>query len=124
MDSKPDSSPITLDAERAARIKQAGRESRLSFRNLAEHQLRRELREVAMEICKPQIGEFARCSQENGLMVVITCKQFFRNVNECMAKHNSEEAWQKYKAEHSDEIERKSKLGGLSSSLPTSSKSH
>jgi Cytochrome c oxidase biogenesis protein Cmc1 like len=98
--------------EETALIKAAGRESRLSFRNLAEHQLRRELKDVAMERCKPQISEFAECSQEKGLMVVVSCRHLFKNVNECMARNNSEEAWQKYKSEHEDEIARRARLGG------------
>lgn len=116
MDSKPDTPSPTLEKEHAARVKDGGRESRLSFRNLAEHTLRREMREVAMEICKPQIGEFAKCSEEKGLMVVISCRKFFQGINDCMATHNSEEAWQKYKVEHEAEIEKKSKVGGLSKS--------
>jgi Cytochrome c oxidase biogenesis protein Cmc1 like len=100
-----------LSAEEVARLKSAGRESRLSFRNIAEAQLRRELKEVAIELCDPAIKEFAQCSQEKGLMVVISCRHLFKNVNECMAINNGEEAWQKYKNRHADEIERRANMG-------------
>jgi len=90
-------------------MKTNARESRLSFRNIAEHTLRRELKEEAMEICKPQIKAFAECAQEQGLWVVWSCKHLFKEVNSCMATHNGEEAWQKYKAKHEDEIERRAK---------------
>ena len=88
-----------------ARAKELGRGSRLSFRNIAEHQLRQELKEEALEICDPEIKAFAQCAQEKGLMVVFSCRSLFHKVNECLNKHAGEEAWQKYKAEHEDEIE-------------------
>ena len=101
--------PSDASPEQQARMKDYARESRLSFRNIAEHTLRRELKEEAMEICNPQIKTFAECAQEKGLMVVWSCKHLFKQVNECMAKHNGPEAWQKYKAQHEDEIERRAK---------------
>lgn len=113
MESSDHLDPHRLTPEQAARAKEAGRDSRLSFRNLAEHQLRRELKEVGMEICKPQIHEFAECSQEKGLMVVFSCQHLFQKVNDCLSIHNGEEAWQKYKAKHEDEIERRAKVGNL-----------
>ena len=93
------------EAERRARLKELGRGSRLSFRNIAESRLRQDLKEEAMEICDPQIKAFAECSQEKGLMVVFSCHHLFKKVQECLNTHNGEEAWQKYKAEHLDELE-------------------
>jgi Cytochrome c oxidase biogenesis protein Cmc1 like len=98
------------DAIRKARLKDMARESRFNFRNLAEHQLRRELKEEAMEICNPEIKNFAECSQEKGLMVVFSCQSLFREVNKCLQIHNGEEAWQKYKLKHEDEIERRARV--------------
>lgn len=97
--------------ERDARMKDRARESRLSFRNIAEQSLRRELKEDAIAICKPEIGTFAECAQANGLWVVWTCRDLYKEVNACMQKHNGEEAWQKYKAAHEQEIQRRSKVG-------------
>jgi Cytochrome c oxidase biogenesis protein Cmc1 like len=99
------------DAEAKARLKDMARESRFTFRNLAEHQLRRELKEEAIDLCNPEIRDFAECSQEKGLMVVFSCKSLFQKVNECMQVHNGEEAWQRYKTKHADEIERRAKFG-------------
>lgn len=96
-------------SDHQARTKDLGRESRLSFRNFAEHQLRRQLKDEAMEICKPQIGAFAECAQEKGLLVVFSCSHLHKGVKECLAKHNGEEAWQKYKQEHEDLLERKAR---------------
>jgi COX assembly protein 1 len=98
-------SSSSSEADTAGRLKDLGRESRLSFRNIAEHQLRRELKEKALEICDPVIKSFAECSQEKGLWVIFSCKEQFKKVNECLNQYNGEEAWQKYKAEHQDEIE-------------------
>lgn len=92
-------------------MKETARDSRFHFRNLAEHQLRRELKEEAMEKCTPQLHEFAECSQEKGLMVVFSCQSLFRKVNECLQEHNSDAAWQKYKLKHEDEIEKRARVG-------------
>jgi Cytochrome c oxidase biogenesis protein Cmc1 like len=100
----------SLTPEQSARMKAAARDNRFSFRNLAEHQLRRELKDVAMDKCKPQISEFAECSQTAGLMVVYSCRHLFKNVNECMSINNGDEAWEKYKILHQDEIDRRATL--------------
>ena len=97
--------------EKRARSKDMARDSRFTFRNLAEHQFRREVKEEAMEICNPEIKNFAECSQEKGLMVVFSCQSLFREVNKCLQLHNGEEAWQKYRAKHADEIEKRARVG-------------
>lgn len=98
------------EAERKSRMKDMARESRFHFRNFAEHQARRDLKEEAMDICKPHIKTFAECSQEKGMMVVFSCRALWQEVNKCMMVHNSEEAWQKFKKEHEDEIERRARF--------------
>ncbi len=96
-----------IAVENKARIKDASRESRLSFRNFAEHQMRREFKEKAIEKCNEPIKAFAECAQEKGLLVVWSCRQLSKEVNKCMAIHNSHEAFDKYKQENADELERK-----------------
>lgn len=93
------------EAEYRARVKDASRESRLSFRNRAEHLLRRDMKEDAQETCKPFISKFAECARASGLMVVWTCRDNLKELNKCMELHNGEEAWQKYKAAHKEELE-------------------
>lgn len=66
--------------------------------------MRKDLQEEAKEKCKDLIGTFAMCAQEQGLWVVFNCRSKMRAVNECLATHNSEEAWQKYKEEHKEEL--------------------
>ena len=107
----PVSAPDDESPETRARMKEEARDSRFTLRNLAEHQVRRELKEAALEICNPQIKDFAECSHEKGLMVVFSCQKLFREVNECLNEHNGEEAWQKYKAKHADEIEKRARFG-------------
>jgi Cytochrome c oxidase biogenesis protein Cmc1 like len=92
-------------AERNARMKDYSRESRLSFRKFAEHQLRRDLKDEALEICKPHVEAFAACAQEKGLMVVFSCKHLHQEVQQCLALHNGEEAWERYKEKHKDKLE-------------------
>lgn len=98
------------EAEAKGRLKDSARDSRFSFRNFAEHQLRRELKEEAMEKCDPEIKAFAECANEKGLMVVFSCQALYSKVNECMFKHNGEEAWQAYKEKNQDEIDRRANL--------------
>jgi COX assembly protein 1 len=102
-------------AEEIARFKDAGRESRFHFRNLAEHQLRQQLKDEALEICDPHVAKFAECAKEKGLLVVWSCRHFYKDVQNCLSIHNSEEAWQKYKAANEDEIERRASMKPLDS---------
>ena len=95
------------DAEHKAKTKEFSREGRLSFRNFAEHQMRREFKEIAIEKCQDPIREFAQCASEKGLLVVIQCRHLNKAINDCMAVHNSNEAFEKYKHEHVDELEKR-----------------
>ena len=85
------------DEERKGRIKDYGRESRLSFKNFHEHQLRKEFKELAMEKCSLPIKAFAECSKEQGIMVVFNCREYQKDLNDCMHVYNSPEAFEKYK---------------------------
>jgi hypothetical protein len=95
--------------EEVAEKKDRDRGERLSFRNRAEHLLRRDMKEQAMEICKAQVQAFATCAQENGLWVIYSCRDKLKGVNECLAVHNGEEAWQMYKEAHKEELELRSR---------------
>lgn len=99
--------PAPPSAEGKARIKEAGREGRLSFRNFAEHQMRREFKDMALEKCQDHVRDFAECAQESGLMVVFNCRHHSKALNACMAIHNSNEAFEKYKEEHKEELEKR-----------------
>lgn len=101
------SSTTPPDAEHKARTKDFSRESRLSFRNFAEHQMRREFKDIALEKCQEPIRDFAQCAQEQGLLVVWNCRHLNKKINECMAVHNSNEAFEKYKKEHEDVLDKK-----------------
>jgi hypothetical protein len=96
-------------AEKARNLKDFDRGERLSFRNRAEHLLRRDMKEQAMESCKLQVQAFAECARENGLWVVYSCRDKLKGVNECLAVHNGEEAWQRYKEAHKEELELRSR---------------
>lgn len=83
------------------------REHRLSFRKFAEYQMRREFKDIAIDKCRDHIKDFAQCAQEKGLMVVWSCRGFNKKMNECMFQYNSDEAWERYKEEHMDELEKR-----------------
>ena len=55
------------------------------------------LKEEAKEKCSDYIKSFAECAHEQGLLVVLSCRDKLKAMNSCMAVHNSEEAWQEYK---------------------------
>mmetsp|Transcript_31746 Transcript_31746/g.95019 ORF Transcript_31746/g.95019 Transcript_31746/m.95019 type:complete len:105 (-) Transcript_31746:531-845(-) len=93
------------EAEKKATVKDASREGRLSFRNFAEHQMRREFKETALEKCRDHVAAFGQCAQENGLLVVFKCRQINKELNECMSIYNSHEAFETYKEAHRDELE-------------------
>ncbi len=93
------SSPSTADV---ARTKDVGRDGRLSFRKFGEHQLRREFKDLAIEKCRNEINAFGKCAQDNGLLVVWNCRHLNKELNACMAIHNSKEAFEKYKEENED----------------------
>ena len=88
----------------AGTVKDASRQGRLSFRKFAEHQLRNEFKEEAIDKCKLQIKAFAECSKEEGLMVVFRCRDFQKEVNDCMAIYNSKEAFERYKKRHAADL--------------------
>eukprot|EP00555_Chaetoceros_dichaeta_P002870 CAMPEP_0198249910 /NCGR_PEP_ID=MMETSP1447-20131203/1281_1 /TAXON_ID=420782 /ORGANISM="Chaetoceros dichaeta, Strain CCMP1751" /LENGTH=121 /DNA_ID=CAMNT_0043934647 /DNA_START=102 /DNA_END=467 /DNA_ORIENTATION=+ len=87
-------------AEANARKKDASREGRLSFKNFGEHQLRRDFKDQAIEKCRSTIDAFGSCAKDNGLMVVIRCRQFNKDVVSCMEIHNSNEKFDVYKETH------------------------
>lgn len=85
-----------LTSEQKAIKKEASRDGRLSFRKFGEHQLRREFKDMAIEKCRTEINAFGKCAQDQGLMVVFNCRQFNRDLNACMAIHNSHEKFDEY----------------------------
>ena len=93
--------PTTTESAASAQpSKDTSREGRLSFKKFGEHQMRRQFKELALEQCKPQIHAFGKCAEENGLMVVWTCRSLHKEIHSCMSKHNSKEAFEKYKEEN------------------------
>jgi len=88
-------------------MKDMGREGRLSFKNFAEHQMRREFKDQAIDKCRDQINAFGKCAQENGLLVVFNCRKFNKDMNECMQLHNSEEEFQKYLDLHTEDLNKR-----------------
>lgn len=88
-------------------VKDDGRDARLSFRNFAESQLRKEFKQEAMKKCDLQVGAFAECIKEQGLLAPFRCREYNNDVKECMAVYNSEDRFELYKKEHQDDLENK-----------------
>jgi Cytochrome c oxidase biogenesis protein Cmc1 like len=82
------------------RVKDSGREGRLSFRHYADHELRKEFKQDAMKQCDLQVGAFAGCIKEEGLWAPFRCREYQKDVNECMTEYNSEERFLAYKRDH------------------------
>ena len=87
-------------SERSSRIRDEGRDARLSFKNFAEYRIRSEFKDDAIQKCAPQMKAFAECAQEKGLAVIFMCRKFNSAINECMYVHNSDEAFAKYLEEN------------------------
>jgi len=98
-------SPSINDANYQGIVKDVSRQSRLSFRNFAEHQLRQEFKNDAIEKCQLQVKAFAECGKEEGLMVIFRCQDFYKEVTDCMAYHNSNQRWEIYKKEHEADLQ-------------------
>ena len=94
--------PQSISTEDTSRIKDYGRDSRLSFTKFGEHQLRREFKDIAIDKCRTEINAFGKCAQDNGLLVVWNCRELNKELNACMAIHNSKGAFEKYKEENQD----------------------
>mmetsp|Transcript_16531 Transcript_16531/g.21632 ORF Transcript_16531/g.21632 Transcript_16531/m.21632 type:complete len:113 (-) Transcript_16531:135-473(-) len=90
-----------------AQFKDDARQSRFTFRKRAEELLRQDMKEEALAICKPQVGTFAKCAEEQSLMVVFRCQDKLKEVNSCLADHNGPEAWEKYKAKNAAMLARR-----------------
>jgi hypothetical protein len=87
-------------------VKDASREGRLSFRNFAEHQLRNEFKEEAIKKCSLQVKAFAECGKQEGLMVIFRCRDFQKEVADCMAVYNSPEYFEQYKQKHAPDLQK------------------
>eukprot|EP00546_Thalassionema_frauenfeldii_P000116 CAMPEP_0178935558 /NCGR_PEP_ID=MMETSP0786-20121207/24623_1 /TAXON_ID=186022 /ORGANISM="Thalassionema frauenfeldii, Strain CCMP 1798" /LENGTH=109 /DNA_ID=CAMNT_0020613741 /DNA_START=33 /DNA_END=362 /DNA_ORIENTATION=+ len=85
----------------------AARDARLRFKNFAEHQIRQEFKEEAQAKCAPEIRKFAECAQEKGLLVIFSCRSFNQAITDCMYKHNSDEAFEKYLKENPGLLEKR-----------------
>ena len=106
MSSTSNSSPSSVATD-AGSMKDTGREGRLSFRNFAENQMRRDFKADAMKKCDLQIGALAECIKDEGLLAPYKCREIQKDVNECMTVYNSEERFRLYVKEHEDEIQNK-----------------
>mmetsp|Transcript_6604 Transcript_6604/g.16692 ORF Transcript_6604/g.16692 Transcript_6604/m.16692 type:complete len:138 (+) Transcript_6604:363-776(+) len=106
---QPQQRPV--DRDYAGRTKDMGRESRLSFRNFAEHELRKEFKADAMDQCDLQVGAFAECIKDEGLLAPFRCKEIQKDVNECMAFYNSDERFAVYLKQHQDDLDNKPVAG-------------
>mmetsp|Transcript_2328 Transcript_2328/g.4994 ORF Transcript_2328/g.4994 Transcript_2328/m.4994 type:complete len:110 (-) Transcript_2328:307-636(-) len=88
-------------------MKDTGREGRLSFRNFAENQLRKDFKADAMKKCNLQIGALAECIKDEGLFAPFTCRHIQKDVDECMMVYNSSARFKLYVKEHEAEIQSK-----------------
>lgn len=106
MSTASDDKPSTVVTDTGS-MKDFGREGRLSFRQFAENQMRRDFKADAMKKCDLQIGAFAECIKEEGLLAPLKCREIKSDVNDCMSVYNSEERFKLYVKEHEDEIQKK-----------------
>jgi hypothetical protein len=103
-------------SDRSNRIRDDGRDARLSFRNFAEYRIRSEFKDDAIQKCAPQMRAFAECAQDNGLAVIFMCRTLNKAITDCMYVHNSDEAFAKYLEENPGLLEHRTitVTGGVS----------
>jgi len=106
MSSTPNNIPAPASTD-AGSMKDTGREGRLSFRNFAENQMRRDFKADAMKKCDLQIGALAECIKDEGLFAPLKCYDIKKDVNDCMTVYNSQERFRLYVKEHENEIQSK-----------------
>ena len=90
-----------------SQAKDDSRNNRLTFSNMAEHTIRKELNEIALKSCSDATKAFGECAKSNGLMVVINCRSLNNSMNECLNKYTNPKAFDEYKAKRALEIEKK-----------------
>eukprot|EP00904_Undaria_pinnatifida_P007037 jgi/Undpi1/3463/HiC_scaffold_16.g06835.m1 len=89
-------------------VKDGGRNDRLSWSKRAEHRLQEELKEIALKRCDDSVAKFAACAREKGMLVVFSCREQNRLMNECLSKHTNKESVEQYKMERELELHRAS----------------
>ena len=94
-------------------VKDDGRDARLSFRRFAEHKMKREFKEHAIEKCSDHLKAFGQCAQDNGLMVVFKCRHLNKAINECMYRENSPEAFEQFLKDNQAELEKRTISGNV-----------
>ena len=105
--SSPSNDTPSAAASNTGVMKDTGREGRLSFRNFAEIQLRKDFKADAMKKCDLQVGAFAECIKEEGLFAPFKCREIKKDVNECMTVYNSEDRFRMYVKEHEADLQNK-----------------
>jgi len=75
------------------------RDSRLSMGTLRknnEEVLRRAMRAEAQKKCDSKVKAFGECARQQGLMVVINCREQNKAMSSCMDEHYNEEIFRKF----------------------------
>ena len=83
--------------EAAAAQKDLSRQSRLQWTNQAEHTLRKELNDIALQKCRDRVENFVECSREVGLLVVFKCREQNADMNKCLRQYTNDEAFHDFK---------------------------
>ena len=56
----------------------------------AEEALRSKMKQIATKNCDEKVKDFVQCSKDSGLMVIWSCREQNRVMNECGAKYTNE----------------------------------
>ena len=89
--------------------KDSSRQSRLHWTNQAEHALRKELNDIALQQCRDKVETFVKCSKASGLLVVFKCRAENETMNACLQEYTNETAFEEYRKKRQDHIVSESK---------------
>ncbi len=76
------------------------RDGRLKLRKNNEEVLRKVLQADARKKCLDATNEFGECAKENGLMVVLKCREKNTAMQSCLKTHYNDELFNKFLEEH------------------------
>ena len=68
----------------------------------SEEKLRRQFLHEARDKCKVELSAFAKCCKDEGMMLVLRCRDAKNVANECVKQYSSDETYAAYKKEKKD----------------------
>lgn len=66
--------------------------------------MRQELNDIAIKKCADVTAKFGQCARENGLMVVIKCRDHNKAMNDCLHQYTNPEQFELYRLKREQDM--------------------